>query len=121
MTWFGRTFSATGVSADPKKINAIIEAGRPKLISFLKHSQELMEHDEALEEEIAFENVKLLLGKKIRLPNSLKRSMRRSFIREPFENWNKKFHELMRELNSDASSSRNYLHYLSNWFEESEI
>ena len=121
MTWFGRTFSATGVSADPKKINAIIEAGRPKLISFLKHSQELMEHDEALEEEIAFENVKLLLGKEIRLPNSLKRSMRCSFIREPFESWNKKFHELMRELNSDASSSRNYLHYLSNWFEESEI
>ena len=30
VTWFGRTFSATGVSADPKKINAIIEAGRPK-------------------------------------------------------------------------------------------
>ena len=80
MTWFGRTFSATGVSADSKKINAIIEAGRPTLISFLKHSQELMEHDEALEEEIAFENVKLLLGKEIRLPNSLKRSVRRSFI-----------------------------------------
>ena len=30
VTWFGRTFSATGVSADPKKINAIFEAGRPK-------------------------------------------------------------------------------------------
>ena len=90
VTWFGRTFSATGVSADPKKINAIFEAGRPKLISFLKHSQELMEHNEALEEEIAFKNVKLLLGREIRLPNSLKRSMRRSFIRESFENWNKK-------------------------------
>ena len=27
--WFGRIFSATGVSADPEKINRIIEAGRP--------------------------------------------------------------------------------------------
>lgn len=30
VTWFGRTFSATGVSADPNKIKAIIEAGRPE-------------------------------------------------------------------------------------------
>ena len=30
VTWFGRTFSATGVSADPNKITAIIEAGRPE-------------------------------------------------------------------------------------------
>ena len=30
VAWFGRTFSATGVSADPHKIKAIIEAGRPE-------------------------------------------------------------------------------------------
>lgn len=30
--WFGRIFSATGVSADPEKINKIIEAGRPNTI-----------------------------------------------------------------------------------------
>ena len=30
VVWFGRIFSATGVSADPEKINRIIEAGRPE-------------------------------------------------------------------------------------------
>ena len=27
--WFGRIFSATGMSVDPAKITAIVEAGRP--------------------------------------------------------------------------------------------
>ena len=30
--WFGRTFSATGISADPVKIKTIIEAGRPESV-----------------------------------------------------------------------------------------
>ena len=66
-----------------------------QLIYYLKQSQELVELDEALEEEIYYENVELLLGNEIRLPNSLNRSMRGSFSNEPFENFTQKFCELM--------------------------
>ena len=69
-----------------------------QLIYFLKQSQELVELDNALEEEIYYENVKLLLGNEIRLPNSLKRSMRGSFSIQPFENFTQKFFELMGDL-----------------------
>ena len=43
-----------------------------QLIYFLKQSQEIVELDEAIEEEIYYENVKLLLGNESRLPNALK-------------------------------------------------
>ena len=32
VTWFGRLFSGTGVSADPSKIAAIVDAGRPESV-----------------------------------------------------------------------------------------
>ena len=91
-----------------------------QLIYFLKQSQELVELDEALEEEIYYENVRLLLGNDIRLPNSLKRSMRCSFSIEPFENFTQKFCELMGDLRSDAKSLCNRLRDLSNSCHESD-
>ena len=34
--WFGRIFTPNGVSADPNKIRAIIEAGRPQSIADIR-------------------------------------------------------------------------------------
>ena len=70
------------------------------LIYFLKQSEDLVEVDEALEEEIYYENVKLLLGTEIRLPNSLIRSMKGSFYLQPFENFTEKYSELIGDLRS---------------------
>ena len=49
------------------------------LIYFLKESEELVEVDKALEEEIYHKNVKLLIGAEIRLPNSWKKTHERFF------------------------------------------
>ena len=70
------------------------------LIYFLKQSEDLVEVDEALEEEIYYENVKLLLGTEIRLPNSLIKSMKGSFYLQPFENFTEKYSELTGDLRS---------------------
>ena len=91
-----------------------------QLIIFLKQSEELVELDETFEGEISYENVKLLLGNDIRLPNSLKRSMRSSFISEPYENLNEKFYLLMSKLEYDERSLKNELINRSNSSDESD-
>ena len=91
-----------------------------QLVQFLKDSEGLAEHDKDLKEEISHENVKLMLGKVLRLPNSLKRSMRHTFTNEPFENWTTKVQELMVKLESDAKSLSNLLSNMSNRWEEDD-
>ena len=90
-----------------------------QLINLMKQSQELVELDKAIEEEIYHENVKLLLGKEISVPNSLKRFMKIAFYIQPFENFTPKFYDLMEDLRSDAKRLCNQLGDLSNTCHES--